>query len=105
MICLCVVLILIILLYTLNLNGTENYMNPQCKKRILPYKYKYTDSYAYSNIENAFDCYEKCMNDANCGYVGLGFDCYDNCFNYFTAKDNDPLYPKPSTTIEKIGGY
>lgn len=97
-----VYIILIIVIAFIMFSNNEKFTNPQCGKRIVPHKYKYLDSYTYSNIENAFDCYNNCINGAKCGYVGLGFDCYDNCFNYFENKDNDPLVPTPPTTIEKF---
>lgn len=52
----------------------------QCN-RVKEEKKPYISNWNTSNYSDAYDCYNKCLNDADCQYVGVGFDCYDNCFN------------------------
>jgi hypothetical protein len=77
------------------------YANPKCK-RVPSYTQRCRDSYEYSDVTDSFDCYNKCMKDADCRYVGIGFDCYNNCFNNFAPRDDLPLVPTPPKLLEKF---
>jgi hypothetical protein len=60
--------------------GQNPNINPRCN-HIKEYKKPYVSRWSISNYSDAYDCYNKCIKDADCQYVGVGFDCYDNCFN------------------------
>lgn len=60
--------------------GQNPNINPKCD-RVKSFKKQYVSNYLTSNYSDAFDCYNKCIENAECQYVGVGFDCYDNCFN------------------------
>ena len=95
-------IIIIIIIFLLWTKSSEGYDNPRCNTRVPKYKQGCEGTYEYSVIGNSFDCYNKCVKGAECGYVGVGFDCYDNCFNNFLPQDDDPLVPTPPTTIDKF---
>ena len=55
-------------------------INPKCE-HVKSFKKSYVSNWSISNYSDAYDCYNKCINDADCQYVGVGFDCYNNCFD------------------------
>jgi hypothetical protein len=57
-------------------------------------KNKYKESYHTDNMRNGFDCYNDCIKNHKCEYVGIGFDCYNNCFDNvdMTERNNDTLF-------------
>lgn len=60
--------------------GQNPNINPKCN-HVKEFKKPYVSRWNISNYSDAYDCYNKCINEAECQYVGLSFDCYNNCFN------------------------
>ena len=91
-----IIIFVIILLYVFfeNTNGKKENLvvHPKCD-HIPKFKNPYQEGVYYSNVENGFDCYQKCINNADCPYVGIAFDCYNNCFDNIssTKRQNNTL--------------
>jgi hypothetical protein len=82
-----IIVIIVCIMYNLNSKPREHLwvgqnpnMHPQCD-HVESEKKPYVNNYNISNYSDAYDCYNKCIKDADCGYVGVAFDCYNNCFN------------------------